>query len=236
MKPVDQLRSDATRPLTNEELNGLDELLLAISDDESMSVEEIDGFFAALACCPLPIPPIEYLGEIFGKTSDVVQTTLPAADYARLVKLIDRHRASVLGQLQLGASFAPILNSDDDGRALAYGWAIGFARGMGLRPDAWASIEDDEDLDEVFVPVMELVEEANEVGDEPPAGLSKADCDERINAMLDGVFDAYAFFKVERDKNLGPREPILRGAPKTGRNDLCRCGSGKKFKVCHGAK
>lgn len=236
MKPVDQLRSDAARPLNNEELNALDDLLLTISDDESMSVEEIDGFFAALACCPLPIPPIEYLGEIFGKPTDIVQNALPAADYARAVKYIDRHRASVLGQLQLGASFAPILNTDDDGRALAYGWAIGFARGMGLRPDAWAPIEDDEDLDEVFVPVMELVEEANEVGDEPPESLTKADCDERINAMLDGVFDAYQFFKVERDKNLGPREPILRDAPKTGRNDVCRCGSGKKFKLCHGAK
>jgi len=24
--------------------------------------------------------------------------------------------------------------------------------------------------------------------------------------------------------------------PKTGRNDLCSCGSGKKFKKCHGVK
>jgi preprotein translocase subunit SecA len=25
-----------------------------------------------------------------------------------------------------------------------------------------------------------------------------------------------------------------RGAPKVGRNDPCPCGSGKKFKQCHG--
>ncbi|MBA3673846.1 MAG: SEC-C domain-containing protein, partial [Chitinophagaceae bacterium] len=29
------------------------------------------------------------------------------------------------------------------------------------------------------------------------------------------------------------REPIKVG-PKTGRNDPCPCGSGKKFKNCHG--
>jgi preprotein translocase subunit SecA len=32
-----------------------------------------------------------------------------------------------------------------------------------------------------------------------------------------------------------PREPPTATAPKIGRNDLCPCGSGKKFKKCHGA-
>jgi len=29
-------------------------------------------------------------------------------------------------------------------------------------------------------------------------------------------------------------EPYRREAPKLGRNDPCFCGSGKKFKKCHG--
>jgi preprotein translocase subunit SecA len=29
--------------------------------------------------------------------------------------------------------------------------------------------------------------------------------------------------------------PYRRSEPKIGRNDPCRCGSGKKFKKCHGA-
>lgn len=29
--------------------------------------------------------------------------------------------------------------------------------------------------------------------------------------------------------------PVTREMPKVGRNDLCPCGSGKKFKHCHGA-
>jgi SEC-C motif domain protein len=34
----------------------------------------------------------------------------------------------------------------------------------------------------------------------------------------------------------GPgREPVVRDAPKIGRNDPCSCGSGKKFKKCCGA-
>jgi preprotein translocase subunit SecA len=30
-------------------------------------------------------------------------------------------------------------------------------------------------------------------------------------------------------------EPFVRGEPKVGRNEPCPCGSGKKYKHCHGA-
>jgi preprotein translocase subunit SecA len=30
-------------------------------------------------------------------------------------------------------------------------------------------------------------------------------------------------------------EPFRREEPKLGRNDPCHCGSGKKYKKCHGA-
>ena len=35
------------------------------------------------------------------------------------------------------------------------------------------------------------------------------------------------------DKEAGP-EPVRRQTAKVGRNDACPCGSGKKFKKCHG--
>ena len=31
-----------------------------------------------------------------------------------------------------------------------------------------------------------------------------------------------------------PTAPYVHGAPKLGRNDPCSCGSGKKYKKCHG--
>jgi len=30
------------------------------------------------------------------------------------------------------------------------------------------------------------------------------------------------------------KRPISRAMPKVGRNELCPCGSGKKYKHCHG--
>ena len=33
-----------------------------------------------------------------------------------------------------------------------------------------------------------------------------------------------------------PPQPMRRDQPKVGRNDPCPCGSGKKYKHCHGAR
>jgi preprotein translocase subunit SecA len=37
------------------------------------------------------------------------------------------------------------------------------------------------------------------------------------------------------DAGPGPAGPTVRGGPKVGRNEPCPCGSGRKFKHCHGA-
>jgi preprotein translocase subunit SecA len=39
---------------------------------------------------------------------------------------------------------------------------------------------------------------------------------------------------VER-ASIAPSTPVHRDAPKVGRNDPCPCGSGKKYKQCHGS-
>jgi uncharacterized protein YchJ len=44
----------------------------------------------------------------------------------------------------------------------------------------------------------------------------------------------------DHDHDLDPnlllkRQPVYRTEPKVGRNDPCPCGSGKKYKKCHGA-
>ena len=36
------------------------------------------------------------------------------------------------------------------------------------------------------------------------------------------------------DANIEIPETIVRSGPKIGRNEPCHCGSGKKFKSCHG--
>ena len=44
----------------------------------------------------------------------------------------------------------------------------------------------------------------------------------------DGIEDA------EFVEDTPKRQPIVSSEPKIGRNDSCPCGSGKKYKQCHG--
>lgn len=40
---------------------------------------------------------------------------------------------------------------------------------------------------------------------------------------------------VRTNRDDAPAKPAAAGMDKVGRNDQCPCGSGKKFKRCHGA-
>jgi SEC-C motif-containing protein len=37
------------------------------------------------------------------------------------------------------------------------------------------------------------------------------------------------------DGQMVPNKPVVHDGPRAGRNDPCPCGSGKKYKKCHGA-
>jgi uncharacterized protein YecA (UPF0149 family) len=56
--------------------------------------------------------------------------------------------------------------------------------------------------------------------------------DSARDTLIDVILDnrAYWFERSIPD----PTDPIRRESPKVGRNDACPCGSGKKYKHCHG--
>ena len=54
-------------------------------------------------------------------------------------------------------------------------------------------------------------------------------------ALADGFADAGGHGPVTRTPNLRRRQPVVKSDwDKTPRNAPCPCGSGKKFKLCHG--
>jgi uncharacterized protein len=53
-----------------------------------------------------------------------------------------------------------------------------------------------------------------------------ADLDDAIDDLVACVLEVAEFTR--------PRLPVARTSPKVGRNDPCPCGSGRKFKQCHG--
>jgi hypothetical protein len=80
----------------------------------------------------------------------------------------------------------------------------------------------------VYAKLRELIEE-----DVREAAMTK-ECAELIFPPTQAIVEA--FDAAIEGRRPGERVgPIVREAPKVGRNEPCTCGSGKKFKKCHGS-
>ena len=68
--------------------------------------------------------------------------------------------------------------------------------------------------------------------------LDQSKRDDLIAYMIAGLVKAHAWLAPQRRDAMAayaaPQRP-LRSGPKVGRNAACSCGSGRKYKHCHGA-
>jgi uncharacterized protein len=55
----------------------------------------------------------------------------------------------------------------------------------------------------------------------------------RLNAFGEAIWAVYDLRELWQ--TLGPKVETVRKEAAPGRNDLCPCGSGRKYKKCHGA-
>ena len=117
-------------------------------------------------------------------------------------------------------------------------WAVGFMYAVESWPEEWTAPRDKEAkkwLDGALESIVALTEDDT---DEPTLSVFDADGPptvslKRFNAFADAVWAVYDLRELWR--NLGPRVETVRREAEPGRNDPCHCGSGKKYKKCHGA-
>jgi hypothetical protein len=113
--------------------------------------------------------------------------------------------------------------------------ARGFVRGMDMRSSAWAALLADEEQCGWMVPVLMLYHEHDEDPELRPGPIGPEKREEIIVQMLAGVVNAYRYFRIHRQQATSPfTNGPHRSAGKIGRNDLCPCGSGRKYKRCCG--
>jgi len=98
--------------------------------------------------------------------------------------------------------------------------------GLGLVPDELASREIGLDLS----PDDEGEDDWDEEDDDDESWLD----DENDDVLDDWENDENVISSETRVLDHSAPAPIIRSAPKVGRNDLCPCGSGKKYKKCCG--
>jgi uncharacterized protein len=220
-------------PLTDAELDRLGDFLEGCKSGKAMNVEELDGFFAALIAGPETVMPSEYNRELFGGETPEFSNLEEAKE---VLGLLMRHWNTIAGTLLKGDVYVPLLLQDDDGMAHGNDWARGFMRGMHMRHDGWAELMDDEEHGGCVVPMMMLYHEHDQDPKMRPKPITAEQREDVIMHMAGGLVSAYRYFRSQRepheDNAFAPQPG--RGTPKVGRNDLCPCGSGKKYKKCCG--
>lgn len=227
------------QPLTEAELDKLADVLSRFGDKRAMNLEMLDGFFAALICGPETVLPSEYLPQIWGAQSINEPDFETKPILQEFLSLLVRHWNATCDTLQSGEVFLPLLLNNENDVAPANDWATGFVRGMDMRRNSWSVLMDDEKHGGSLIPILALAHEHHPDAEmRPYKEPINAEMRERLIAgATAGVMAIYHYFEAERLLEARERAAVRtfrRDAPKIGRNDLCPCGSGKKFKHCCG--
>lgn len=127
---------------------------------------------------------------------------------------------------------------DEEVPSFAQVWALGFMFAVENWPEDWAPPRERDHaqwLDDALDAIVALTEDdtgrpsVNMYTEDGPPSVSE----NRVERFGEAIWAVYDLRQLWR--SLGPRVETVRKAPEPGRNDPCWCGSGKKFKKCHGA-
>ena len=126
----------------------------------------------------------------------------------------------------------------DELPAFAQVWALGFMFAVESWPEDWAEPRDKDAakwLNGALEAVVAMTEDDSgkpEVSPLMEEGLPSTSI-ARLNAFGEAIWAVYDLRELWR--TLGPRVDTVRKEVTPGRNEVCFCGSGKKYKKCHGA-
>jgi uncharacterized protein len=189
-----------------------------------MTLSALDGLIAAITVGPDLVLPSEWMALVWGPEPPVFESEEEAQ--AVLNALMDLYN-DIVRSIQ-GHSYAPLFRFDVEGETDITDWCAGFIMGMTPHPKQWRRFVDSRHgyiLLPIYAHLPELTDGA--VG---PGDLDDFDPDLHIPAM---VAELYDYWRGRRRKRPGGTVvSSFSFGVKTGRNDPCPCGSGRKFKRC----
>lgn len=229
---------DFMAPLSDEELDELDGLLLDQDTEEGMTLDMLDGFLHALALGPETVLPSRWLPKVLGQgDGDMLPPVADLDDVKRLVELVMRRFNSIVLSLEQVPPAVyplwPITSFDADEFEDAQIWAYGFTEAVKLSPAAWQPLFDHPEGRQWYRPIYLLG--ADEVSPEEDELTRSPAQRAALTAQIEGSLLRMHAFWLPLRQAVAEREQVRRRSPKVGRNEPCPCGSGKKFKKCCGA-
>jgi uncharacterized protein len=244
-------------PLTPDDFDALDDELDRMrEDDEAIPDWEFcEGFLVALVCMRRELPAEEYwpvlLGESFRPMEHMEfvwrwrrRWQEIASALEQPVELLEDERTYQPEALDLRGGILTLppeerVEGDLAGvPSYAQPWAAGFLYAVKSWPEEWQPPRDPEAADMLEAALEDISALLEDDRGEPAFSMVAEDAppsvsNERLEALGAAIWAVYDLRQMWR--SLGPRSEPVRKAAEPGRNDPCPCGSGKKYKKCHGA-
>jgi len=224
-------------------LVGLRDLLeMGATEEGAMSVMMLDGFFSALAIHPESIMPDRWLPWVWDITGDGREPAFSSkGEVEEAMGLLFTYYNSVVGQLGDDAEgYLPLfdelgVDSPEDRPLAVRDWAKGFICGAMIEEGVWDRTFADEKGKMLLAPFAMMAGMFDEAGgpeQEQVEGMKEKVVDE----LALGVLELREFWEPWRREYLSRHGGggTIRSEARVGRNDLCPCGSGKKYKQCCG--
>lgn len=238
------------RELSDAELDELDALLAATPAPlQPLDVSMLDGYLCGVLVQPVLIDAATWLAPIFDTEGASLPESPPPGWHERTTELLRRHHAALNRQLVEDGGFEPIVFELDPAVAADAPAAAGTGARAAFAP-LWPWVGGFEYAQACFPQLQDGADDA--IGDlldrlwrylpaedgEDLRLISRLDQSHPVAtldaAIADLVLVVVELFDLTHDERYRVAT-IRRELPKVGRNDPCPCGSGRKFKLCHGA-
>jgi uncharacterized protein len=257
--------ASAKRDLTDTEFAELDELLAATPKPlEALDAVMLDGFLCGVLVQPVLLDEAQWLPFVFDADGQPLPDTVDAAWLARTHSLIMQRYAALNRAMAEDGWFNPLILELDDEATPENDGAdaqvenpdeadeaaqtlqslppvsrplMPWVSGLFLANEQFPALSDMPN-DAVHVALARLYRHLPTQTEEEKSLVALLDqehplttLDAAIEELVVTVADLWDLTRASRYKV----ETVQRDTPKQGRNDPCACGSGKKFKACHGA-
>ncbi|HOY35431.1 MAG TPA: UPF0149 family protein [Piscinibacter sp.] len=237
-----------TRDLTDAEFEELDQLLAATPEPfEPLDAVMLDGYLCGVLVQPVLIEIEAWLPHVFDFDGQPLPDDADPAWRERVTALITRRHAALNRSMTEDGWFDPLIlepddfnppRTDDPAASLnpvsqsLMPWVAGFQHALESFPDL-LELPDPA----VDIALARLYRHLPAQSDEEREVVATLDKEHPLPTLDDAIEDLIVVVADLDDLTRDLRykvETVKREEPKVGRNDPCPCGSGKKFKQCHG--
>lgn len=192
-------------------------------EESGVRSDEVQAMLTALVSGPDDFD-LNWLNEFLDETE------MAAEEKAEATALAQEWGEAIRAQLAGGRAPELHLLEGENGAPDYEVWSNAYLYALDLTETDWFEAADNEEFEDLFYPMMLLAG----VFDDEEAGIvlrtDEAEWAQAQEDLPDAVLAVYRFWQAKRNKPVTHR----REGAKTGRNDPCLCGSGKKYKACCG--